>query len=219
MLVAELHNEYKENATSLLPTPVPSIMIIIGMFFSGYPQVNQENARWSHMMKSFMAPLVKDGADPHRYWDHLGASFVLFGVFFSRNARRVLTSRVFNFLGRVSFPVYLTHNTLMKTVLVWMIYFPSAMNPKRDEKGEMMDLKRGSLPHMAIAIAIFYYILYKLASLWVQYVDPLCGRVTNAFTRWAYGDAPTRTTPTHNGGPILQRLSGEREKTVNPHPA
>jgi len=212
MFVAELQHEFKDSATTLLPTPVPSLMIICGMFMAGYPMDSHQNARWSHIMKNIMSPLVKEHADVRRYWDHLAAASVLLGVFFSRNGRRVLTSPVFNFLGRVSFPVYLTHNTFMKTVLVWMVYFPAALNPKRNDKGEMIDLRRGSKTHMAISLVIFYYILYKCASLWVAHIDPWCGKITNMATKWAYGDSQSRTTPTHNGGPILRRASGEREK-------
>lgn len=201
MFVAELHNQYKDSATSVLPAPFPALLILIGMFMSSYPQDAPEHAAWSHTMARFMHKLVPKDADVRRYWDSLGASSVLLGIFFSRNARRVLTSSVFNFLGRVSFPVYLLHNTLIKSVLTWMIYLPSAMNPPRDEKGEQMDLQRGSTTHIFIAVGVFYYILYRMALLWVVYIDPLCAKVVNASLRWAYGESPS-----HNGSlekPVL----------------
>ncbi|KAF2195334.1 hypothetical protein K469DRAFT_698913 [Zopfia rhizophila CBS 207.26] len=198
MFVAELHNHYGDSATSILPTPVPALLIVVGMFMAGYPQDAPQNARWSHMMAKFMHSITAKDADIRRYWDSIGASTVLLGIFFSRNARRVLTSPVFNFLGRVSFPVYLLHNSLIKSVLTWMVYLPSAMNPPRNEKGEQMDLQRGSTMHVFIAIAVFYYILYRMASLWVQYVDPVCAKVVNAATKWAYGE-PQATHPIRNG--------------------
>ncbi|OCK88142.1 uncharacterized protein K441DRAFT_690744 [Cenococcum geophilum 1.58] len=201
MFVAELHNQYKDSATSVLPAPFPALLILVGMFMCSYPQDAPERAAWSHTMARFMHELVPKDADVRRYWDSLGASSVLLGIFFSRNARRVLTSPVFNFLGRVSFPVYLLHNTLIKSVLTWMIYLPSAMNPTRNEKGEQMDLRRGSTTHIFIAIGVFYYILYRMALLWVVYIDPLCAKVVNASLRWAYGESLS-----HNGSlekPVL----------------
>lgn len=189
MFVAELHNQYKDSATSVLPAPFPALLILVGMFMCGYPQDAPERAAWSHTMARFMHKLVPKDADVRRYWDSLGASSVLLGIFFSRNARRVLTSPVFNFLGRVSFPVYLLHNTLIKSVLTWMIYLPSAMNPPRNERGEQMDLQRGSITHIFIAVGVFYYILYRMALLWVVYIDPLCAKVVNASLRWAYGES------------------------------
>jgi len=193
MFVAELHNRYKDSATSMLPTPIPTLLIIFGMFMAGFPQDSPEKAAWSHVMAKIMRAMTGKDADIRRYWDHIGASTVLLGIFFSRNARRVLTSPVFNFLGRVSFPVYLLHNTLIKSVLTWMVYLPSAMNPPRNAKGEQMDLQRGTTLHIFIAIAVFYYILYRAASLWVQYIDPICANITNAFVRWATGDGVPAT--------------------------
>ena len=99
---------------------------------------------------------------------------------------------VFNFLGRVSFPVYLLHNTFIKSVLTWMIYLPSAMNPPRNEKGEQLDLQRGSTTHIFIAVAVFYYILYRSAALWIKHVDPICANMVNAATKWAYGEPQQR---------------------------
>jgi peptidoglycan/LPS O-acetylase OafA/YrhL len=192
MFVAELHNHYKDSATSVLPAPVPALMIITGMFLAGYPQDNPQNARWSHVMQQMMASITVDKSDIRRYWDHIGASTVLLGIFFSGTARKVLCSPVFNFLGRVSFPVYLMHNTMIKSVLTWMIYLPSAMNPPKNEKGELLDLQRGSTTHVFIAIAIFYYILYRCAALWVKHVDPVCADIVNAATKWATGGGPPR---------------------------
>ncbi|KAF1834283.1 hypothetical protein BDW02DRAFT_569180 [Decorospora gaudefroyi] len=206
MFVAELHNHYKDAATSVLPAPIPALMILCGMFMAGYPQDSEKNARWSHVMSNIMHGLTNEKTDIRRYWDHLGAATVLLGIFFSRNARRVLTSPVFNFLGRVSFPVYLLHNTFMKTVLTWMIYLPSAMNPPKNEKGEQQDLQRGSTTHMLIAIAIFYYILYRTAALWVKHVDPICANIVNAATKWAYGEPQQK-----ENRPILGNGSAEKD--------
>ncbi|KAI4659397.1 uncharacterized protein J4E78_005825 [Alternaria triticimaculans] len=211
MFVAELHNHYKDAATSVLPAPIPAIMIICGMFMAGFPQDSAQNTRWSHTMATIMHSLTADKTDIRRYWDHLGAAFVLLGIFFSRNARKLLTSPVFNFLGRVSFPVYLLHNTFIKSVLTWMIYLPSAMNPPRNEKGEQQDLQRGSTTHILIAIAVFYYILYRTAALWVKHVDPVCANIVNAATKWAYGEPQQK-----EARPILGNGNGTTDKSVLP---
>ncbi|KAF2457522.1 acyltransferase 3 [Lineolata rhizophorae] len=188
MFVAELNVELGSSATETLPTPVPSFLILLGFFMSGYPQECAEWMPWSNTMRVIMEPIIPEHADLRRYWDHLGAATILMGVFFSRNARRLLTSPVFNFLGRVSFPVYLLHNQLMKSVLVWMIYTPSWLNPPKNDKGELMDLQRASLPHCLVAIAVFYYILYRLALAWTVYIDPICAKIVKWATSKAYGD-------------------------------
>ena len=98
---------------------------------------------------------------------------------------------------------------MIKTVLTWMIYLPSAMNPPKNEKGETMDLQRGTTTHIFLAIAVFYYILYRAALLWTQYVDPVCANMVNAATKWAYGEPQSA-----NHGPILQ--NGHAKKSVLP---
>ncbi|KAF2743929.1 hypothetical protein M011DRAFT_409634 [Sporormia fimetaria CBS 119925] len=208
MFVAELHNQFKDTATSVLPAPIPPIMIIFGLFLAGYPQDAQSNARWSQTMSDIMHSIAPKDSDVRRYWDHLGASILLLGIFFSRPARRLLTSPTFNFLGRVSFPVYLMHNTLIKSVLAWLVYLPSWLNPRHNAKGEQMDLQRGGTLHIFVAVAIFYYVLYRCASWWVQYIDPWCAKVVSTATRWAMGES----APVANGGPILRRSSGAGEK-------
>lgn len=208
MFVAELHNHYKDSATSILPAPIPAMMIVFGMFLAGYPQDNPQNAHWSHVMQKIMHSITVEKSDVRRYWDHLGASTVLLGIFFSARARKILTSPVFNFLGRVSFPVYLLHNTFIKSVLTWMIYLPSAMNPPRNEKGEQQDLRRGSTTHIFIAVAVFYYLLYRSAALWIKHVDPICANIVNAATKWAYGEPQQRESR-----PILANGSASPKQT------
>ena len=185
MLLGELHVQYGNEVTKLLPAPVPALLLIVGLLLAGFPQDHPERVWWSRTMAELMRPIIPHGADLRRYWDHLGASVVTTGIFFSPRARRVLCSRIVNFLGRVSFPVYLLHNQLMKTLLVWLIYTPSYLNPPRDEHGNQQDLVRGGWPFFVIGIPIFYYCLYRVAYLWTIYVDPMCGSAI----KWAIGKA------------------------------
>ncbi|KAH8882446.1 hypothetical protein GQ53DRAFT_753709 [Thozetella sp. PMI_491] len=190
MFVAEMHNEYGQAATSLLPFPIPSLVILLGLFCCGFPQQSAEWTWWSNAMEYAMKAMAPAEADIRRYWDSIGASLILIGIFFSPTARKILSTPAFNFLGRVSFPVYLLHNQLMKSLLTWMVYFPSALNPEVDAEGHKQDLRRGSLPHIAISLVIFYYVLYRLASLWVKYIDPMCGEIVKRVTSWATEDGP-----------------------------
>ena len=187
MVVADLHVTLGDRATQIMPRAVPFLMILLGLFLSGYPQNSAEWASWSNIMKMIMETITHSDSDLRRYWDSLGACAIFVAVFFSAPCRKLLTSHVFNFLGRVSFPVYLIHNLLIKTVLAWMVYFPSLMNPKFNEKGEQLDLERPGKTHMALAIFIFYYILYRVAYLWTCTIDPLIDRWIKAGTSWARG--------------------------------
>ena len=185
LFLAELHVEYGSEVTKLLPMPFPALLLILGLFLSGFPQDSPDRIWWSRTMAEFMRPIVPRNADMRRYWDHLGASLCTTAIFFSPTARRILCSRVVNFLGRVSFPVYLLHNQLMKSLLVWLIYTPSYLNPPRDENGNAKDLVRGGWMYFVIGIPIFYACLYRLAYLWTLYIDPLVGQAI----KWAIGKA------------------------------
>ncbi|KAJ4303392.1 hypothetical protein N0V90_002285 [Kalmusia sp. IMI 367209] len=193
MFVAELHNHYRDTATSVLPAPIPALMIIAGMFIAGYPQDSPHNAHWSDAMCHIMQSVTAEKSD---------APPPSCSAYSSRATPGACSPPpIFNFLGRVSFPVYLMHNTFIKSVLTWMVYLPSAMNPPRNEKGHQMDLQRGTTTHVFIAIAIFYYVLYRAAALWVQHIDPFCAKVVNAASSWAYDEPQERESR-----PILRTI-------------
>ncbi|KAI9748487.1 MAG: hypothetical protein M4579_007209 [Chaenotheca gracillima] len=193
MLLAELHADLGSDATSLLPRPVPVLMMILGLFLCGYPQDAPERAPWSSVLYHFGSKWVPHNGDLRRYWDHIGASTLLFGVFFSATARKILTQPFFNFLGRVSFPVYLIHNQLIKTILVFMVYGAAAIHQplRMDEDGKPIPLQRGGIGTFLIAIPAFYWFLYGIAHLWSKYVDPMCGKITNWAMNRAYGRTET----------------------------
>lgn len=85
---------------------------------------------------------------------------------------------LFNFLGRVSFPVYLLHDTVIRTLLVWMVYGPSASRlPAKDAEGKPVPLQRVSSLAFFFIIPVFYAATYFIAYLWNWYVDPKCAKV------------------------------------------
>jgi peptidoglycan/LPS O-acetylase OafA/YrhL len=188
MLLADLHNQCSKSATSHLSPILSMAMIVLGMVFACFPQDAPENAHWSDMMRRFMFAITPFGADLRRYWDSLGATLIIFGVFFSSHARRLLSCRVCNFLGRVSFPVYLLHNQFIKTVLTWMVYLPAAWEAvpsTLDADGNIVavTLRRGSDAHVFTAVAVYFYLLYKTAWLWTVYVDPAIAKLVRCGMR------------------------------------
>lgn len=76
----------------------------------------------------------------------------------------------------------------MKTLLTWLVYLPSYLNPKFREDGTQEDLERGPLLQFVVVLPIFYWVLYRLADLWVKYVDPVCAKITDGVVRWATGE-------------------------------
>ncbi|PGH17686.1 hypothetical protein AJ79_01048 [Helicocarpus griseus UAMH5409] len=180
MMLAQLQVDLGPRATSLLPKPVPTILIVLGLFMCSYPQEHAEWIFWSRSMKSMIQQVIPLYTDDTRYWVSLGTTTAMVGVFFSHNARRILTLPLFNFIGRVSFPVYLLHNTLMRTVLVWLAYSYSAMKfPASDAQGNVVELSRAGTVGFIFILPIFYIILYAIGYAWTLYVDPWCAKVVD----------------------------------------
>ena len=191
MFLADLHVSLGPQATSFLPTPAPILLLVTGLYLCGYPQDSPEWTPWSEVLRRSMFAITPPDADIRRYWDSIGASLVILGLFFSDTARRILSSRICNFLGYVSFPVYLLHNTLIKTVLTWMVYFASAMKPTFDDEGERIDLQRCSKLNLFLAVAVYFALLYRLSYWWAAYVDSRCARWVSWAVNKAYGDGVT----------------------------
>ncbi|PGH01573.1 hypothetical protein GX51_05138 [Blastomyces parvus] len=185
LLLAHLQATYGPRATSTLPKPLPALIILLGLLITSFPQDNHHWTRWSWTMRQIMLSITPASADRFigRYWVNIGCSVLMTGVFFSRNARRLLTLPLFNFLGRCSFPVYLLHNTLLRSLLVWMVYGASAWDRAAwaavKEDGAPAELARGGWATFAVAVPVFYGVLYAVAYLWMERVDPQCARVVN----------------------------------------
>ncbi|EEP78445.1 predicted protein [Uncinocarpus reesii 1704] len=180
IMLAQLQVDYGARATSLVPKFVPSMLIILGLFLWGYPQDNPHWAPWSKILRDSFVAVTPAYTDTSRYCVSIGITVLMLGIFFSKNARKFFTSPLLNFLGRVSFPVYLLHNTVIRTILVLMVYGPSASKtPEKDEQGKPITLKRISPMGFLFVIPAFYAILYLIAYLWTIYVDPLCARIVD----------------------------------------
>ncbi|EER28782.1 hypothetical protein D8B26_000936 [Coccidioides posadasii str. Silveira] len=181
ILLAQLQVDYGSRATNILPKVVPSILMILGLFFWSFPQENPHWAPWSKIMRDSFVAVTPLYTDTSRYCVSVGITLLMLGIFFSKNARKFFTSPVLNFLGRVSFPVYLLHNTIIRTVLVLMVYGPNvSKTPATDDKGNPTIVKRISPMSFLFVLPVFYAILYVIAYLWTVYVDPLCAKMVDA---------------------------------------
>jgi peptidoglycan/LPS O-acetylase OafA/YrhL len=187
MSLASLSSSQGKFTKPSLPRPLPILMIVIGAFLAGFPQDNPETYPWSEWMRKVMFAITPPDADLRRYWDSLGATLIFTGIFYSSTARCILSSRYCNFLGKVSFPVYLLHNQLIKTVLTWLVYGPSWWaGQERDQFGNYLPLGRGGTVWVSFGCGVFFFVLYRFAMWWVHYLDPLIARANKWLVNWAY---------------------------------
>lgn len=189
MLLADLHVSLGSSAPSYLPRPIAACTILLGLLLGSYPEVNAGWAGWSRYLDASIRALMPAGAgEPSRYCASLGATFLCFGIFFSGPARKLLSHRVLNWLGALSFPIYLLHNTLIKTLLCAIIYARGGVFPEYDEQGaKVVELKRGGWIAFGVGMPLFFGVLLWLSWCWTVIVDPFCARVTKASVDWLMG--------------------------------
>ena len=182
----------RANRHPYLRSTLSAACIILGLFFCSYPEEKPEWARWSKFMRSLGNYMFPTGVEYARYYPGLGANILTLGVMFNDTAKTVLSQRLFLFLGKLSWPVYLLHAPLIRTVLTWILFgFSKRKDNGLDDKGHK--LPPGWLPvanNMVIFIAVpcFYIFLYRVANLWANYVDPIAGKITQQFEDLVFKD-------------------------------
>jgi peptidoglycan/LPS O-acetylase OafA/YrhL len=212
MLLAELNSDYtSQSATTLLPRTIPPFIILVGLFLSSFPDENPAWRPWSSYVNHiFAVHLTPPGAEINRYIVSVGATITIYGIFLSRSARTLLAHPVMNFLGKISFPLYLLHNTLMRTALAWLIYGPSAIRiglNATDEEGNPVWLERGGWIVFCVGMPVFYMILIYVAYLWTKFVEPGCERVVSWGVKLAFDQGGSVNSKLVREGQ-LQALNG-----------
>ena len=175
-----------------LRTAGSTFCILVGMFFCSYPEENPEWASWSNNMTKFANYFFPQGVEYARYYPGVGSNVLTLGVMYNDTAKKILSNRFFLFLGKNSFPIYLLHAPLIRTALTWVLFgFCSRPDNGKDDQGNQ--LPPGWLPVAStwivlIVVPFFYIFLYRVANFWSNYVDPLCGRVTQWFEDLVFRD-------------------------------
>ena len=163
---------------------VSSTMIFLGFLCNSYPEMNAEWAPWSRRMIQVGKVIFPSGSELPRFYPGIGAQLVCLGVMFNGTAKRILASPWLCWFGKVSWPVYLIHGTLIRVILSPMLFGMSTRPPWPGNDKDGRPLPQPWRPlyshwNIVIAIPIFYVLLYRLALLWASYVDPMCGKITN----------------------------------------
>ena len=167
-------------------------LIILGLFFMSYPEENPTWARWSTWLLKLGNYIFPEGVEYARYYPGFGANLLTSGILFNNTAKKILSHSFFCWMGKLSFPIYLLHAPLIRTVLTWAL-FGASVRPDQGKDAEGNQLPPGWLPIAnrwvcVIAIPLFYVFLYRVANVWATYVDPFCGKVTNWFEELVFRD-------------------------------
>jgi hypothetical protein len=188
MMMAEMNHtpevqEYTE-ARPITTSIVSSTLILVGILCNSFPEVNADWTGWSRAMIELGKRIFPYGGEQARFYPGLGAQMICLGIMFNTTAKRLFSSRWLCWFGKVSWPVYLIHGTLIRVVLSPLLYGLSERPPwpGNDKDGHPLPQPfRPLYSRWAILVAVpfFYVLTYRLAMLWAAHVDPMCGRITN----------------------------------------
>jgi hypothetical protein len=177
---------------NLIRTFTSAMAIVIGLYFASYPEEHPEWTRWSNGLTLLGNYMFPKSVEFSRFYAALGVQILAVGIMFNNTAKKLLSNSFFLFMGKLSFPIYLLHAPLIRTVLTYALFgFSVRPSGGKDEQGK--DLPPGFRPLASrwvcvFAIPLFYVFLYRVAALWAAYVDPFCGRVMNWFENLVFRD-------------------------------
>ncbi|WEW59647.1 hypothetical protein PRK78_005126 [Emydomyces testavorans] len=160
-----------------------SVIAAIGLYVASYPAHNAEWCSWSNFLLQYSRYIFPPEVNVGKRYTALGVDLLILAIYLSPSVKSLLSKRFFLWLGRNSFALYLTHGTLLRTVLTWMIYGISGEPWKewKNENGEDEHspyLPRGSTLNFAISIPTWFALAYIVAHYWTTYVDSFCARLT-----------------------------------------
>ncbi|KAG9241043.1 acyltransferas-like protein [Calycina marina] len=169
------------------------ICIIFGLMLASYPEKNPEWRPWSLFMLRVGHRIFPDGSEYPRNYSSLGLFCITLGIHFSSGVKDVLSNKYLLWFGKNSFAVYLLHGTLLRTILVWMLFGVSF--PKDVEKeGKMVPgppLKICGRVGWYFWVPIWLVMLYSIANQWTKHVDPFCARMTARIENYMFEEQHT----------------------------
>ncbi|KAI1940451.1 hypothetical protein LOZ66_002045 [Ophidiomyces ophidiicola] len=160
-----------------------SILAATGLFVASYPAHNAEWCGWSNFLLQVSKHIFPADVNLGKRYTALGVNLIILAIYLSPSAKSFLSKRLLLWFGHCSFAVYLTHGTLLRTVLVWMIYGVSGQPWEEwtNDNGEIEHspyLPRGSTLTFAISLPMWFVLVYIVAHYWTVYVDSFCARLT-----------------------------------------
>lgn len=179
----------------------------LGLFFCGFPESNWAWTSWSKGMASLGWFILPQSADQYRYWPSIGVQLLSLGVILSPTLQRFLSHRYFTWLGAVSFPIYLIHGPLMRSMLVWLLFgfrkpmylYTKNLDGTVADMWEVIPMPTTWM--YVLALPIFFTALFLISHCWNIYVEPWCAWLTTRAEEIMCGDEPKPKE--YDSGPIL----------------
>jgi hypothetical protein len=184
---------------------IPYIFAVLGLYLCSFPDSYYEVAPWSNQLYQIGQMIFPANALYGRFWPGVGAQMLSAAILYSPSMRSALSHRYLLWLGSLSFPLYLVHGTLIRSLMTYMIFLPSSLTfePEIREDGSESRIPVPGKLIIAVMLPIFSVILLVVVKLWAVHVEPYFGVMTDRFERfahsWGKGGAGSSSLGLQNG--------------------
>ncbi|KAJ5099609.1 hypothetical protein N7532_006610 [Penicillium argentinense] len=173
-------------------------LTIFGLLVASYPGEHPEWASWSDIMFKASEYIFPPDVNIGKRYSALGLDMMILAIYVSPSTKEFLSNRLLLWLGKQSFAVYLVHGTLLRVVLVWMLYGISGQpweggEAATEDDREWLHLRPPWV--VSICIPIWIGIVYACAAVWTAYVDTFCASMTQKLERAVFEEDEKAALP------------------------
>lgn len=195
---------------------IPYIGVALGLYLCSFPDSFYETADWSTQLWKIGQVIFPSNALHGRFWPGIGAQMLSLSILYSPSMRRALSHRWLLWIGGLSFPLYLLHGPLIRSLMTYMVFLiPSFMfTPDLLRNGSPDPNSLIPIPNtlvLCVIMPVFFAILLVVSKLWAIHVEPWFGVWTDAFEKFAHswGNGQARSVPWKKGNGILPLHGGK----------
>ncbi|KAG8534305.1 uncharacterized protein KY384_001149 [Bacidia gigantensis] len=165
------------------------ILSSFGILVFSFTDANADFMTWTRVLHRlgqpyFPATQWAPFGDTKTYWPVIGAHLITIAVLLSPGIQSVLSHSRLVWLGSISYPFYLLHGMVIRTLLVWMLY--GLREPiwlyTKDGNGNIEEAWQ-TIPKpdrwmYVPSLAVFLIVTLLLSHFWNQWIEPWFGWLT-----------------------------------------
>jgi hypothetical protein len=177
----------KSNLKWTVKQIVPYFFAVLGLYLCSFPDSYYEIAPWSNQLYHIGQVIFPPNPLYGRFWPGIGAQILCGAILYSPSMRAALSNRFLLWLGGLSFPLYLLHGPLLRSVMTYMVFLPASLTfqPEILEDGTESLIPVPGTLMISVMLPIFFVILMVVVKLWAMHVEPYFGVMTDNFERFA----------------------------------